>query len=64
MRQLFLIFTLMMSVANFAQTSDEGRISIQAMMPDDVIPMEASKNLTTRMQRMLVGNGDGDNAYV
>lgn len=64
MRQLFLIFTLMMSVANFAQTSDEGRISIQAMMPDDVIPMEASKNLTTRMQRMLVGNGYGDNGYV
>ncbi len=34
----------MMSITTFAQTSDEGRISIQAMMPDDVIPMEASKN--------------------
>ena len=64
MRQLFLIFTLMMSITTFAQTSDEGRISIQAIMPDDVIPMEASKNLTTRMQRMLVGNGYGDNGYV
>ena len=50
-----------MSITTFAQTSDEGRISIQAMMPDDVIPMEASKNLTTRMQRMLVSNGYGDN---
>ena len=64
MRQLLLIFTLMMSITTFAQTSDEGRISIQAIMPDDVIPMEASKNLTTRMQRMLVGNGYGDNGYV
>lgn len=64
MRQLFLIFTLMMSITTFAQTSDEGRISIQAIMPDDVIPMEASKNLTTRMQRMLVGNGYVDNGYV
>ena len=54
----------MMSIITFAQTSDEGRISIQAMMPDDVIPMEASKNLTTRMQRMLVSNGYGDNGYV
>ena len=54
----------MMSITTFAQTSDEGRISIQAMMPDDVIPMEASKNLTTRMQRMLVSNGYGDNGYV
>ena len=44
MRQLFFIITLMMSITTFAQTSDEGRISIQAMMPDDVIPMEASKN--------------------
>ena len=64
MRQLFFIITLMMSITTFAQTSDEGRISIQAMMPDDVIPMEASKNLTTRMQRMLVSNGYGDNGYV
>lgn len=47
MRQLFLIFTLMMSITTFAQTSDEGRISIQAIMPDDVIPMEASKNRVT-----------------
>ncbi len=54
----------MMSITTFAQTSDEGRISIQAVMPDDVIPMEASKNLITRMQRMLVGNGYGDNGYV
>ena len=34
MRQLFFIITLMMSITTFAQTSDEGRISIQAMMPD------------------------------
>lgn len=64
MRKIFALFLFMMSVATFAQTSDEGRISIQAMMPDDVIPVEASKNLTTRMQRMLVGNGYGDNGYV
>lgn len=64
MRNFVLLFMLMMSVATFAQTSDAGRISIQAMMPDGVIPVEASKNLVTRMQRMLVGNGYGDNGYV
>lgn len=64
MRKIFALFLLIASVATFAQTSDEGRISIQAMMPDDVIPIEASKNLVTRMQRMLVSNGYGDNGYV
>lgn len=64
MRKIFALFLLIASVATFAQTSDEGRISIQAMMPDEVIPVEASKNLVTRMQRMLVGNGYGDNGYV
>ena len=61
MRRLVILFVLMMSMATFAKTSDEGRISIQAMMPDGVISVEASKNLVTRMQRMLVGNGYGDN---
>lgn len=64
MRKIFVLFFFIVSVATFAQTSDEGRISILAMMPDDVIPVEASMNLTTRMQRMLVGNGYGDNGYV
>lgn len=64
MRRLVILFVLMMSMATFAQTSDEGRISIQAMMPDGVISVEASKNLVTRMQRMLAGNGYGDNGYV
>ena len=64
MRKLVILFVLMMSMATFAQTSDEGRISIQAMMPDGMISVEASKNLVTRMQRMLVGNGYGDNGYV
>ena len=64
MRRLVILFVLMMSMATFAKTSDEGRISIQAMMPDGVISVEASKNLVTRMQRMLVGNGYGDNGYV
>lgn len=47
-----------------AQTSDEGRISIQAVMPDGGIPAEASRNIETRMQRMIVNNGYGDNGYV
>ena len=64
MRKIFALFLFMVSMATLAQTPDEGKISIQAMMPDDVIPMEASKNLTTRMQRMLVSNGYGDNGYV
>lgn len=64
MRKFVILFMLVMSMAAFTQTSDEGRISIQAMMPDGVIPAEASKNLVTRMQRMLVGNGYGDNGYV
>lgn len=64
MRKIFALFLLMVSVATLAHTSDEGRISILAMMPDNVIPIEASKNLTTRMQRMLVSNGYGDNGYV
>ena len=64
MRKIVVLFVLMMSMATFAQTSDEGRVSLQAMMPDGVIPVEASKNLVTCMQRMLVGNGYGDNGYV
>lgn len=64
MRNFVVLILFMLSMTTFAQSTDEGRISIQAIMPDGVIPVEASNNLETRMQRMLVSNGFGDNGYV
>lgn len=63
MRKFCVLFALWVSMLSLAQTSDEGRISIRAIMPDGEIPTEACQNLETRMQRMLVGQGFGDYGY-
>lgn len=58
------LLTLLVSSISYAQSSDDGRISIQAIMPDGEIPAEACRNIETRMQRMLANNGYGDNGYI
>lgn len=63
MRKLCILFVLWVSLLSLAQTSDEGRISIRAIMPDGAIPTEACRNLETRMQRMLASQGFGDYGY-
>lgn len=63
MRKLCILFTLWVSMLSLAQTSDEGRISIRAIMADGEIPTEACRNLETRMQRMLASQGFGDYGY-
>lgn len=64
MRMFIFLFALLVSSISFAQSSDDGRISIQAIIPDGDMPVEACHNLETRMQRMLTNNGYGDNGYI
>lgn len=64
MRKFVFILALLVSSFSFAQSSDDGRISIQAIMPDDEMPVEACRNIETRMQRMLTNTGYGDNGYI
>lgn len=64
MRKFVFLFVLLVSSISFAQSSDDGRISIQAVMPDGDIPVETCRNLETRMQRMLTNTGYGDNGYI
>lgn len=60
---LVIISAVMISMSSSAQSSDEGRVSIKAMMPDGVVPDEAARNMETRMQRLLTSNGYADNDY-
>lgn len=60
---LAIISAIMVSMSLPAQSSDEGRLPIKAMMPDDVVPDEAARNIETRMQRLLTSNGYADNHY-
>lgn len=63
MKQILLFFTLLLSLSVQAQTADEGRISIKAVMPDGDIPAEAARNMETRLQRVLTNAGFADNGY-
>ena len=64
MKKLFAIITAFVcSLSLSAQSSDEGRVSIKAMMPDGIVPDEAARNMETRMQRLLTSNGYADNDY-
>jgi len=48
----------------YAQNSNNGNvISINAIIVDDNIPLEAQKNLLTKMQKAITMNGMGDNGY-
>ncbi len=52
------------STALFSQTlSDEGRISLNAVVSDEDIPSEACRNLENRLTRAIVANGYADNGY-
>ena len=52
------------STALFSQTlSDEGRISLNAVVVDEDIPSEACRNLENRLTRAIVANGYADNGY-
>lgn len=64
MKKLFAIISaIMIAMSLSAQSSDEGRVSIKAMMPDGVVPDEGARNMETRMQRLLTSNGYADNDY-
>lgn len=62
-RLLFFAFILFaMPYVSYAVT-DEGRISINAVVSDEGIPAEACRNLENKLTRALVANGYADNGY-
>lgn len=58
-RFLTLITVICLATLSFAQQTN--KISIHAMVVDDIIPKEATKNLETKMLRMLLANDIIDN---
>ena len=52
------------STVLFSQnSSDENRISLNAVVTDEVIPSEACRNLENKLTRAIAANGYADNGY-
>lgn len=64
MRKILFLLCVMACITASAQTTDEGRIAIKALMPDgQELTTEASGQIETKMQQLLTNNGYADNDY-
>lgn len=64
MKKILLGLSIFLCTFASAQTNDEGRISIKALMPDGTnLTTDASSQLETKMQRLLTENGYADDEY-
>ena len=61
---LMLFLWLFQGNVHQAVAQNESNLSIYAMMADDQMPAEASRNLETRLQSLLAEQGMADNQYV
>ena len=62
-RLLFFAYMLLAMPCVSHAVTEEGRISINAVVPDEGIPTEACRNLENKLTRALVANGYADNVY-
>ena len=62
-RLLFFAYMLLAMPCVSHAVTEEGRISINAVVPDEGIPTEACRNLENKLTRALVANGYADNGY-
>lgn len=61
---LLWIMAFCSSTVLFSQnSSDENRISLNALVADEVIPSEACRNLENKLTRAIAANGYADNGY-
>lgn len=61
---LLLVCAWLLSNGLYAQTlSDEGRISLNAVVPEGDIPAESCRYLETKLTRAIAANGFADNGY-
>lgn len=60
---LLLVYVCLAYWGANAQTSDESRVSIHALVTDENIPEEATRNLENKLKRALAINGIADNGY-
>lgn len=60
---LLLVYICLVCWGANAQTSDESRVSIHALVADENIPEEATRNLENKLKRALTINGIADNGY-
>ena len=64
MRKILFLLCVMACITASAQTTDEGRIAIKALMPDgQELTTDASGQIETKMQQLLTNNGYADNDY-
>lgn len=62
-RLLFFTFMALVMPCMSCAAIDEGRISINAVVLDEGIPLEACHNLENKLTRALVANGYADNGF-
>ena len=60
---LLLVYVCFVCWGTNAQTSDEYKVSINALVADENIPEEATRNLENKLRRALTINGIADNGY-
>lgn len=65
MKKIFvsLLCACCLLVTGKAQTIDEKRVAINALVADENIPEEAARNLESKLKRALTTNGIADNGY-
>lgn len=63
-RSLFFLWLLFAVPCVSNAATDESRISINAIVPDEGIPVEACRNLENKLTRALTASGFADNGYV
>jgi len=60
---LLLVYICLVCWEANAQTSNENRVAINALVADESIPKEATQNLESKLRRDLTTNGIADNGY-
>ena len=63
-RSLFFLWLLFAVPCVSNAATDESRISINAVVPDEGVPAEACRNLENKLTRALTASGFADNGYV